>query len=119
MMQLLPAKSRLRLVGSLAILPLIALSGLATASDELSSKAEIGLAIAPVPLNLVDKDRELVGLGSYIVNGQSGCNDCHSPSPAVEYSAGGNPFFGQPKTINPAVYLVWVPETLTTNFRKF
>lgn len=30
---------------------------------------EFGLKIAPVPLNLANKDRDLVGLGSYIVNG--------------------------------------------------
>jgi len=99
------ARTPLPLVASLAILPLVVSSGLATASDELPPKSEIGLAIAPVPLNLADKDRELVGLGSFIVNGMAGCNDCHSPSPALEYSAGGNPFFGQPKTVNPAVYL--------------
>ena len=32
------------------------------------SKVEIGLEIAPVPLNFEGKDRGLVGLGSYIVN---------------------------------------------------
>jgi hypothetical protein len=100
-----PANTSVRLLASLAILLLVASSGVAAASDEPSSKSEIGLAIAPVPLNLVDKDRELVGLGSYIVNGVGGCNDCHSPGPALEYSAGGNPFFGQPKKLNPAVYL--------------
>ena len=35
-------------------------------------------SIAPVKLNLKDKDPELVGLGSYIVNAQGGCNDCHT-----------------------------------------
>jgi hypothetical protein len=42
-----------------------------------------------IKLNLQDKDPELVGLGSYIVNAQGGCNDCHTwPS----YSPGHNPF---------------------------
>jgi hypothetical protein len=36
-----------------------------------------GFEITPVPLNLGGKDRNLVGLGSYIVN-TSGCIDCHT-----------------------------------------
>ena len=40
-------------------------------ADEESDAAKIqrGFEIAPVPLNLNGKDRRLVGLGSYIVNG--------------------------------------------------
>lgn len=61
-----------------------------------------GLAISPVPLNLQGKNRNLVGLGSYIVNAQSGCNDCHTnPS----YVPGHDPFLGQPLRINRANYL--------------
>jgi hypothetical protein len=44
--------------------------------DELEVRQ--GLRIAPVRLNLKDKDIELVGLGSYIVNAQGACNDCHT-----------------------------------------
>ena len=69
-----------------------------------SEKNEIqrGFEIAPVRLNLVGKNRALVGLGSYIVNGQGGCNDCHThPS----YAQGGNPFVGQPEQINADQYL--------------
>lgn len=44
----------------------------------------------------------LVGLGSYIINAQGGCNDCHTdPS----YAPGGDPFLGQPEQINVARYL--------------
>ena len=66
-----------------------------------------GFEIAPVPLNLRGKDRELVGLGSYLVNAVASCNDCHSAGPAVEYAPGGNPYFkGSPPTvINQSVYL--------------
>ncbi|MDP9160205.1 MAG: hypothetical protein M3O09_08240, partial [Acidobacteriota bacterium] len=64
-----------------------------------------GFAIAPVPLNLEGKNRELVGLGSYIVNAQGDCNGCHSAGPATEFVRGGNPYFGQPTKINPATYL--------------
>ena len=38
------------------------------------SKIKRGFEIAPVPLNLEGKNRALVGLGSYIVNAQAGCN---------------------------------------------
>ncbi len=42
-----------------------------------ADEIQIGFSISPVRLNLRDKDPELVGLGSYIVNAQGGCNDCH------------------------------------------
>lgn len=63
-----------------------------------------GFALAPVPLNLDDKNCALVGLGSYLVN-VANCNDCHSNGPATQFVTGGNPFFGQPKKVNPATYL--------------
>jgi len=69
------------------------------------SRVERGFEIAPVPLNLEGKDRELVGLGSYLVNGVVACNDCHGAGPKTQFLPGGNPFFGQPKKINPATYL--------------
>ena len=43
-----------------------------------SSQIQIGMDIAPVHLDLKGKNRSLVGLGSYIVNAQGGCNDCHT-----------------------------------------
>ena len=52
-------------------------------------KVQIGFSISPVKLNLKDKDPELVGLGSYIVNAQGGCNDCHT---CPSYTPGHNPF---------------------------
>jgi len=70
--------------------------------DESNSRIKRGFEIAPVHLNLEGKNRALVGLGSYIVNAQGGCNDCHThPS----YADGGDPFKGQPKQINTAQYL--------------
>jgi hypothetical protein len=60
-------------------------------------RIEKGLVITPVPVDLTGKDRDLVGLGSYIVNAQGGCIDCHSNPP---YAPGGNPFLGEPKQIN-------------------
>src|SRR5713226_1088773 len=64
--------------------------------DKSESEIQQGFEIAPVPLNLDGKDRALVGLGSYIVNGQGDCNGCHSAGPATEFLPGGNPYFGQP-----------------------
>lgn len=65
-----------------------------------------GLQIAPVPLNMVGKDVNLVGYGSYLVNADGDCNGCHSAGPQTEYVTGGNPYFGQhPAVGNPATYL--------------
>lgn len=72
--------------------------------DEKDPRIEQGFDIAPVPLNLAGKNRKLVGLGSYLVN-TIGCNDCHDTGPRNQFVKGGNPFFGQPKKINPATYL--------------
>jgi hypothetical protein len=68
--------------------------------DDNEARIQRGFAIAPVHLNLSGKDRSLVGLGSYLVNGVGDCNGCHSAAP--EYLPGGDPFQGQPKTINRA-----------------
>jgi hypothetical protein len=91
------------------------LSGIVTrptrahADDDLSeaSRIQIGLAAVPVPLNLHGKNMALVGLGSYIVNVASDCNTCHNSGapPNFEFAAGFNPYFGQPKKLDPSVYL--------------
>src|SRR5258705_13579179 len=100
-----------RYLGSgLACMLLILGTGQARAGNDGSSGdnesvIKRGFAIAPVPLNLAGKNRALVGLGSYIVNAQSGCNGCHSAGPATEFAPGGNPYFGQPTKVNPATYL--------------
>jgi len=57
--------------------------------EEHELEVQQGLRIAPVPLNLDNKDIELVGLGSYIVNAQGSCNDCHT---CPSYTPGHNPF---------------------------
>jgi hypothetical protein len=75
--------------------------------DDQDSRVRIGFQIAPVKLNLAGKDRELVGLGSYIVNAQADCNGCHTGGgpPNFNYAAGGNPYFGQKQKVDPTVYL--------------
>jgi len=62
-----------------------------------------GFEIAPVPLDLQDKDLVLVDTGSYIVNAQAACHDCHTTPPA--YLPGGDPFAGEPEQINVDGYL--------------
>jgi hypothetical protein len=76
--------------------------GLAQDDRVVDGRVKLGLQMAPVPLNLTGKDRNLVGIGSYIVNAQAGCIDCHSNPP---YLQGGNPFLGQPKQVNGETYL--------------
>lgn len=62
----------------------------------------IGLRLAPVQLNFGNRNHQMVGLGSYLVNQVASCNDCHTtPSFAAEH----DPFLGQPKQINANVYL--------------
>ena len=79
-----------------------ALAGSPPAPDTEASRIQRGYQIAPVTLHTKRLDPALVGLGSYIVNGQGGCNDCHTNPP---YAAGHDPFAGQPKQINVEGYL--------------
>ena len=91
------------------------------ADIDAESKIQKGFAIAPVDLNLVGKNRALVGLGSYLINAAGDCNGCHQ-GPAGEFAPGGNPYLGQPKRVNTAAYLaggdalfgpVFLPRNLT------
>jgi hypothetical protein len=77
---------------------------------------QMGLEVAAssgIQLNMKHKDRDLVGLGSYLVNVVADCNGCHTADPATEYLPNGNPYLRQPpggpflgtKKINPATYL--------------
>jgi hypothetical protein len=77
-------------------------SGQQNPRDSEQSRIQRGFSIAPVPLKLRGRNRALVGLGSYIVNAQAACNDCHTNPP---YQNGGDPFQGQPEKINTAGYL--------------
>jgi hypothetical protein len=72
--------------------------------DDDDPRIEQGFDIAPVPLDVDQKDRKLVGLGSYLVN-LGGCNDCHDTGPRGQFVKDRNPFFGQPKQINPKTYM--------------
>jgi len=48
------------------------------------------------------KDRDLVGLGSYLVNAVGGCNDCHTAPPFTQDPYA---FLGAPKQVNLGCYL--------------
>jgi hypothetical protein len=77
-----------------------------TKAESEESLATLGLRIAPVALNLHNKNVELVGYGSFLVNVAAGCPDCHSAGAQTFFVPGGNPYFGQkPTVINPATYL--------------
>jgi hypothetical protein len=107
-------------VGAVLALAAIVLAGmintphLVQAQDDGNNDEEqlvhIGYARAPVPLNLAGKNRDLVGLGSFIVNAQADCNGCHTAGgpPNFNFANNGNPYFlNQPlgtKT-DPTTYL--------------
>jgi hypothetical protein len=76
-------------------------NGNAFGADELK-RIQRGFEIAPVTLDFRHKDRNLVGLGSYIVNAQAACADCHS---CPTYTPGHNPFEGGDGQINATNYL--------------
>ncbi|MFN3650898.1 MAG: cytochrome C [Armatimonadota bacterium] len=67
-----------------------------------AKEAKIGLRISPVPMKTNKKNKTLVGLGSYIVNAQSACADCHTSG---LYQEGGDPHQGQPMQINTENFL--------------
>jgi hypothetical protein len=85
-------------------------------ADEEARRIQQGLAIAPVPLDFNGKDRNLIGLGSYIVNAQAACNDCHT---CPSYAPGHNPFEGGDGQINSVNYLAggvpFGPEIVSAN----
>jgi hypothetical protein len=88
------------------MLTLAVLAGAATAGYSQTSvddpRIAQGLTIAPVTLNMAGLDKNMVGLGSYLVNAVGGCNDCHTnPS----YNPAGDPFMGKQKQVNTAGYL--------------
>ena len=92
--------------GLLVVGAMVITSPRAHADSNAQDLSEIGIKIAPVNLNFKGKDRQLVGLGSFIVNAQADCNGCHGSNPAAEYKDPGNPFFNQhPTVVNTATYL--------------
>ena len=99
---------KFKLVASLVAAMFVASVGAAVlraADDESESRIKIGFAYARaqnISLNLKGKNRELVGLGSYLVNAVGGCNDCHTAPPYIQDPYA---FLGAPKQINVPCYL--------------
>jgi hypothetical protein len=98
-------------VGIVTVIVMSAGSSVVNADDRDShtNLAKIGLSIAPAFINMQGLDRELVGLGSYIVNAQADCNGCHGSDPANEFLPTNNPYFlapnNYPAVTNQATYL--------------
>jgi len=94
---------------AIVLLGMLSTSSRAQAQETEATLSQIGLAIAPVPLNLAGLDQTKVGLGSYLVNAVGDCNGCHSsgepPVFVSPYVPGRNPYFGQPEKIDPTIYL--------------
>jgi len=91
---------------------LVGLSGIprlarAQAGGNEVDRIQQGYAIAPVPLNLQNLNRDLVGLGSYMVNAVGDCNGCHTGGgpPNFNYAEGFNPYYGQKTKVDPNFYL--------------
>jgi hypothetical protein len=92
-------KSRLWLT---TILVGIGVTWAAVATTAQGSRIQRGADVAPVPLHMEGLNPALVREGSYIVNAQGGCNDCHT---VPSYAPGGNPFAGEPEVVNAECYL--------------
>jgi hypothetical protein len=88
------------IVGAAGMLSNVRRAGAQEESHD-ESRIQQGFRIAPVPLNLAGKSRELVGLGSYLVNTNE-CADCHSNP---WFLPAGSPFLGQREQVNQAGYL--------------
>jgi hypothetical protein len=109
------AKEHLVKIGAATMVVAIGVVGMLSNPPRLQAqnaetRIQQGLAISPVPLKYSPKNRDLVGLGSYIVNASGDCNGCHSSgTPAslgiYPYVPGGNPYFGQPEKLDPTVFL--------------
>ena len=105
-----------KVAGAVVTLVAIVLAGMSIKApraradeDDTDARVRIGFQIAPVPLNLDGKDRDMVGLGSYLVNAVGDCNGCHSsgapPLGIYNFVTGNNPYFHQPAKVDPTVYL--------------
>lgn len=73
--------------------------------DSNEARVRIGLTYAKdqgITLSIKGRNRALVGLGSYLVNGVGGCNDCHTAPP---YTQDPEAYLGAPKQINLNCYL--------------
>lgn len=85
-----------------AAFALVAASGLLITSSQAANdnnptqdekiKIATGQRVAPVQLDFGKKDKDMVYLGSYLVNAVAGCSDCHTARGSSKYLAGGQDF---------------------------
>jgi hypothetical protein len=67
-----------------------------------AAREKLGAAVAPFTLPMKGKSKALARLGSYIVNGSGGCNECHT---CPSYAPGHNPYTGGDGALNTTNYL--------------
>jgi hypothetical protein len=79
-------KTIIMALGAGALLFLSQTTWAANARRDADPRVSAGFGIAPQSLRVKGRDIELVGLGSYIVNGARGCNDCHDPASSAPLS---------------------------------
>jgi hypothetical protein len=80
-------------------------AGSALADDQVfarDTRVEIGFAIADQQGIVLDHDNSMQGLGSYLINANNSCNDCHTQP---NFQPGGDPYSRQPKQVPLANYL--------------
>lgn len=70
-------------------LVILRVSPMPAQSSNSDSEIQRGLNVSPVPVSLQGANRSLVALGSYIVNAQASCTDCHT---CPTYTPGQNPY---------------------------
>jgi hypothetical protein len=96
-------RTHIRQVLAVGLLTIIGIAGAAVVLPaEGQSETRRGALIAPVPLKMKGLNRALVLKGSYIVNAQGGCNDCHT---VPSYIPGRDPFQGEQELVNAPCYL--------------
>jgi hypothetical protein len=91
-----------QVVGTLVLAGAVVTWGGVAMGAQGHSTIQRGAALSPVPLDMKGLNRALVREGSYIVNAQGGCNDCHTAPP---YAPGGDPFQGEEEVVNADCYL--------------
>jgi hypothetical protein len=80
-----------RAANGIIVILVFGVAAIAVRGDEGDSRVRRGFEISPVRVNVNHNNRELVGLGSYLVNAVGGCNDCHTcPSYSVNPFAPGH-----------------------------
>jgi hypothetical protein len=79
-------KTMIAALGASVLLFLCQTSSASNARGDFDPRVSAGFGLAQESLRLKGRDVSLVGLGSYIVNGARGCNDCHEQPDAARLS---------------------------------